>query len=96
MAVTDIVDPRLEAVEMEINYQFSDRSILSEALRAAGSVPITASRSQDNKGLALVGDAAIRMMLILHGHKAHASRGTKSIVRTNREPGSCLLAGSKR
>lgn len=82
MAALDNVDGRLQGVEMEINYRFSDRSILSEARRAAGSVAFPASPSNDNRSLALVGDATMRMILVLHGYETDTSRGAQSAIRT--------------
>lgn len=75
MATPGTLEARFQAVESQVNYQFSDRRILVEALRAAGSVQLPPPNSYDNKSLALVGDAVMKMILTLHGHKKRASRG---------------------
>ncbi|KAJ6109868.1 hypothetical protein N7486_002103 [Penicillium sp. IBT 16267x] len=50
---------RIRAVEVIINYEFHDKSLLVKALEAAGAT----MASQGNKRLALIGDAALRLVL---------------------------------
>ncbi|KAL1965858.1 hypothetical protein VTN77DRAFT_4991 [Rasamsonia byssochlamydoides] len=63
-------DDRIRAVEEIISYKFTDPSVLHEALQAAGFI-----LPDGNKNLALVGDAALKLILVLDGHGRGASRG---------------------
>lgn len=50
---------RIRAVEIIINYEFHDKFLLVKALEAAGAT----MASQGNKRLALIGDAALRLVI---------------------------------
>lgn len=60
---------RIRAVEVIINYEFDDKSLLVKALEAAGATVA----SQGNKRLALIGDAALRLILYEFGYEGEAS-----------------------
>ncbi|KAJ5665982.1 uncharacterized protein N7477_008430 [Penicillium maclennaniae] len=60
---------RIHAVEVIINYVFHDKSLLLRALEAAGATIV----SQGNKRLALIGDAALRLVLYEFGYENEAS-----------------------
>ncbi|KAJ5464917.1 uncharacterized protein N7458_000603 [Penicillium daleae] len=60
---------RIRAVEVIINYAFHDKSLLVKALEAAGAT----MASQGNKRLALIGDAALRLVLYEFGYEDEAS-----------------------
>ncbi|KAJ6111046.1 hypothetical protein N7486_003281 [Penicillium sp. IBT 16267x] len=60
---------RISAVEVIINYEFHDKSLLVKALEAAGAT----MASQGNKRLALIGDAALRLVLYEFGYEGEAS-----------------------
>lgn len=60
---------RTRAVEVIINYEFHDKSLLVKALEAAGAT----MASQGNKRLALIGDAALRLVLYEFGYEDEAS-----------------------
>lgn len=71
------LDQRADFVENIIRYEFTNRGILYEALRSAGALATTgrAHRSDGNKDLAQIGDAALRLILVMDGYEARASRG---------------------
>jgi ribonuclease-3 len=60
---------RIRAVELIINYVFHDKSLLLRALEAAGAT----MASQGNKRLALIGDAALTLVLYELGYEDEAS-----------------------
>jgi len=60
---------RVHAVETTINYEFCDKSLLVQALEAAGAT----MASEGNKRLALIGDAALRLVLYELGYEDEAS-----------------------
>lgn len=60
---------RIRAVEVILNYEFHDKSLLVKALEAAGAT----MASQGNKRLALIGDAALRLVLYEFGYEDQAS-----------------------
>lgn len=62
---------RIHAVEDIINYDFRDKSLLVKALEAAGAT----MAHQGNKRLALIGDAALRLILYELGYEMEASIG---------------------
>jgi ribonuclease-3 len=62
-------DERIRAVEAIINYVFHDTSLLVKALEAAGAT----MASEGNKPLALIGDAALRLVLYEVGYEDEAS-----------------------
>ncbi|KAL1967213.1 hypothetical protein VTN77DRAFT_3504 [Rasamsonia byssochlamydoides] len=71
-----LVDNRIQAVEEIIGYQFNDPAILREALQAAGFYSVTMpSRIDGNKNLALLGDAALKLVLVSDGYKQGAFKG---------------------
>lgn len=53
----------LQAVEETINFRFSNRSLLLQALRAAG-----VTNSDGNRRLASIGDAALKLVLVMEGY----------------------------
>ncbi|KAH1283726.1 hypothetical protein KXW56_001719 [Aspergillus fumigatus] len=71
------LDERADVVEDIIHYDFTNRSILYEALRSAGALALTgrAHRSDGNKDLAQVGDAVLQLILVMDGYEAKGSRG---------------------
>lgn len=60
---------RIRAVEGIIGYESQDKSLLLKALEAAGAT----AASQGNKRLALIGDAALRLVLYEFGYEDQAS-----------------------
>ncbi|KAJ6093513.1 hypothetical protein N7486_008802 [Penicillium sp. IBT 16267x] len=60
---------RIRAVEVIINYEFYDKSLLMKALEAAGAT----IASQGNKRLTLIGDAALRLVIYEFGYEDEAS-----------------------
>ncbi|OOQ88755.1 RNAse III [Penicillium brasilianum] len=60
---------RIRAVELIINYVFHDQSLVLRALEAAGAT----MASEGNKRLALIGDAALRLVLYELGYEDEAS-----------------------
>jgi ribonuclease-3 len=60
---------RIRAVEGIINYEFHSKSLLAKALEAAGAT----MASQGNKRLALIGDAALRLVLYEFGYEDEAT-----------------------
>lgn len=60
---------RIRVVEVIINYEFHDESLLVKALEAAGAT----MASQGNKRLAFTGDAALRLVLYEFGYEDEAS-----------------------
>lgn len=64
-----MTDERIRAVEDIINYEFRDKSLLIKALEAAGAT----MASQGNKRLALIGDAALRLVLYECSYEGEAS-----------------------
>ncbi|GIK05201.1 hypothetical protein Aspvir_009305 [Aspergillus viridinutans] len=71
------LDERAESVEDIIYYDFTNRAILYEALGSAGALamPGLAYRSDGNKDLAQIGDAVLRLILVMDGYEAKAGRG---------------------
>jgi ribonuclease-3 len=72
-----LLDERADSVEYIIHYDFTNRAILYEALRSAGALAMTgrAYRSDGNKDLAQIGDAVLRLILVMDGYEAKAGRG---------------------
>ncbi|RHZ60737.1 uncharacterized protein CDV56_106795 [Aspergillus thermomutatus] len=70
------LDERAAFVENIIQYAFTNRAILYEALRAAGNLVLTGRphRSDGNKDLALIGDAVLRLILVMDGYEANFGR----------------------
>lgn len=70
-------DEHIQAVEKIIKYKFKDHSLLHEALQAAGFLTI-----EGNKGLALVGDSVLRLLIVLDGYAKNKIKGmnAKSIT----------------
>jgi len=60
---------RIRAVEGIIGYEFQEKSLLLKALEAAGAT----AASQGNKRLALIGDAALRLVLYEFGYEDQAT-----------------------
>lgn len=60
-----------EAVEGILDYAFKDKCLVLQAL----SLPGSSAYSTGNKGLAQVGDAAVRLHIISEGHQRGMSRG---------------------
>lgn len=71
---------RNKFIERMIGYEFSDTSIIYTALHTAGS----SVGSEGNKSLAMVGDAVLRLVLIVHGYNKHVSRGKRERERERR------------
>ncbi|GFF52847.1 hypothetical protein IFM51744_07950 [Aspergillus udagawae] len=69
-----LLDERADSVEYIIHYDFTNRAILYEALRSAGALAMTgrAYRSDGNKDLAQIGDAVMRLILVMDGYEAKA------------------------
>lgn len=65
-------DDDLLVVEEIINFRFANRSLLREALQAAA----LADRD-GNKRLAVLGDAAHRLILVVEGHTRNETRGMR-------------------
>ncbi|KAF2429345.1 putative RNAse III [Tothia fuscella] len=67
----------LREVELIIRYEFTDKTLLEEALRAAGSDGPNFGRNTNdgNKRLALVGIAALRTHLAFKGYMSEDARG---------------------
>lgn len=69
-------DPtRIEAVEGLIDYKFNDPSLLREALKAAGSVD-----RDGNTKLAVIGNAALKLVIAMESRARRASRGMRKII----------------
>jgi ribonuclease III len=69
---------KISAVEVAIGHKFADFSTIWEALQAAGSgvLRIGSRRIVDgNKTLALVGDAALKLLMIKEGYEEGTGRG---------------------
>lgn len=60
---------RIRAVEFIINYEFHDKALLLEALEAAGA----GMAREGHKRKALIGDAALRLVLYELGYEEEAS-----------------------
>lgn len=76
------INRKVDAVQAAIGHQFSDTSLLFEALRAADTGPAFAVEgriveSDGNKSLALLGDAILKQVVICDLHERGVSRGTK-------------------
>ncbi|EEQ34997.1 putative ribonuclease III [Microsporum canis] len=65
-----------EAVEGILDYSFKDKCLVLQAL----SLPGSSAYSTGNKGLAQVGDAAVRLHIISEGHQRGMSRGQISAI----------------
>jgi hypothetical protein len=70
------LDQRAEFLENIIRYEFTNRAVPYEALRTAGALALAggAYRPDGNKDLAQIGDAALRLILVMDGYEARASR----------------------
>lgn len=69
--------------EQFIAYAFTDRSLLKQALVAAGSHELKNIYQQHdgaNKALAMVGDALIRLIIVDQWYSGQGSRGARSIT----------------
>ena len=66
---------RIEGVEGLIDYKFTNPALLHEALRAAGYLD-----RDGNKKLAVIGDAALRLVLAMEGRAKKASRGKPKTI----------------
>ncbi|RHZ47227.1 ribonuclease III domain-containing protein [Aspergillus thermomutatus] len=68
------LDERADFVENIIHYDFTNRAILYEALRSAGALVMTGRphRCDGNKDLAQIGDAVLRLILVMDGYEAKA------------------------
>lgn len=66
-----------------LGYEFNDSDLLKEALQAAGS-PVFAVGGRHlpdgNKRLAVLGDAALKLILIRDGYVHDESRGTGATI----------------
>lgn len=71
---------RIMAVEIIINYVFNVKALLQTALAAAGA-SIT---RQDNKRLALIGDAVLRLVLHEFGFEQESSIGVMTMAHNTR------------
>ncbi|EAW12147.1 putative RNAse III [Aspergillus clavatus NRRL 1] len=70
-----VLEWKATGVEETIGYKFADRAVLKEALLAPGSVPLAITTERTgNKDLAQIGDAVLRLILILDGYIAKADR----------------------
>lgn len=63
-------DARLKGAEEIINFHFADPSLLREALQAAGFIT-----PDGNKKLAVIGDAALKLVLVMEGRARNQPRG---------------------
>jgi ribonuclease III len=66
-----------DQVEWALNYKFHDQKLLQEALIAAGAGAVSPvnARKHGNKGLALIGDAILRLVLVDDGVLTGKSTG---------------------
>ena len=67
-----------EEVERILQYKFRDHTLLDEALVASGAGPSRSpndARRHGNKGLALIGDALLRLVIVDDGIIEGASTG---------------------
>ena len=71
-------DKELQKVEEIIQYRFTNRALLEEALHAAGSLYSVTNRYsfEGNKKLAVVGDSAADLVINIRGYRAGKSRGS--------------------
>ena len=82
MSYHDQMNHKLDAAQAAIGYQFTDTSLLWEALQAAGSGAsiigaMFVARGDGNKKLALIGDAVLKLVVICHlRERGGADRGT--------------------
>ncbi|CDM37817.1 Ribonuclease III domain [Penicillium roqueforti FM164] len=63
-------DEELQVLEQKINYSFSNRTLLREALQ-----PATWVNEDGNKKLAMVGNSIMRLVIVNHGLKGKKTRG---------------------
>lgn len=63
-------DEHIQAFEKIVKYKFKDHSLIHEALQAAGCLTIGG-----NKGLALVGDSVLRLLIVLDGYAKNEIKG---------------------
>lgn len=70
MPSMDLAARTLE-VEKILGYKFTDTLLIQEALQLAGFRP----NSDGNKNLALVGDAVLRLVLVMDGYDRGQRRG---------------------
>lgn len=74
-------EQKLTAIEARLKYAFRDRSLLWEALQAAGSGVTRIGRRNVNEGkycLAVVGDSALDFVLAGQWFRTDGSRGKSS------------------
>ena len=71
---------KLDRVEHIIEYQFSDREILLEALIAPSAATHAGSRDvpDGNKRLAILGGAVLQLLLVFTGYENGQTRGEQS------------------
>jgi len=65
-------------IESILGYEFRDHALLDEALLASGAGPSKSpddTRKHGNKGLALIGDAVLRLVIVDDGIIEGASTG---------------------
>ena len=62
----------LQVLEQKINYSFSNRTLLREALQTPSRV-----NEDGNKNLAMVGNAIIRLVIVNYGLKEKKTRGMR-------------------
>ena len=74
----------IKKIEAIIGYEFNDKTLLEKSLQSAGFGP----HREGNKPLALIGDAALRLVLYLGGYETDSSiRKSSSIPYTYRRLG---------
>ncbi|PYI03111.1 ribonuclease III [Aspergillus sclerotiicarbonarius CBS 121057] len=77
MPLSSTLAERVETLQHIIGYTFTNQALLFESLHSAGFyVPARSTRDGGHKDLAQVGDAVLRMVLILHGYQARKTRST--------------------
>lgn len=81
-------DDKIRAVEEVISYEFANRDLIREALQGPGFI-----NREGNRTLALIGDAALKLSLIVQGQAKHASR-RKREYRDGRRGNSELIFAS--
>ncbi|KAJ5781841.1 uncharacterized protein N7518_010324 [Penicillium psychrosexuale] len=80
-------DEELQVLEQKINYSFSNRTLLREALQ-----PATWVNEDGNKKLAMVGNSIMRLVIVNHGLKEKKTRGQISDMFTLKASKSSLCA----
>ncbi|KAJ5779748.1 hypothetical protein N7457_007468 [Penicillium paradoxum] len=80
-------DDRVQILEDKIGYHFTSRDLLREALQSSNGV-----NGDANKNLALIGDAVIDTVLVIHGYGKKQPKGMISDVKSQRAGNKYLTA----